>query len=65
MQNLDVIADHLNHYNFYLNEPNSFNFDLKRYEEVTNESIKNSVNEYLTKSHIELQIGPVDRKPNG
>ena len=65
MQNLDVIADHLNHYNFYLDKPNSFNSDLKRYEEVTNESIKNSVNEYLTKNYIELQIRPVDKKPNG
>jgi zinc protease len=64
MQNLDVIADHLNHYNFYLNEPNSFNFDLKRYEEVTNESIKNAVNNYLTNKYIELQIRPVDRKQN-
>ena len=65
MQNLDVIADHLNHYNFYLDEPNSFNFDLKRYEEVTDESIKKAVNKYLTKNYIELQIKPVDKKPNG
>ena len=64
MQNLDVIADHLNHYNFYLGEPNSFNFDLKRYEEVTNESIKNAVDKYLTEKHIELQIRPIDKKPN-
>ena len=65
MQNLDVIADHLNHYNFYLNEPNSFNFDLKRYEEVTNESIKNAANKYLIKNNIKLQIRPLDKKPNG
>lgn len=65
MQNLDVIADHLNHYNFYLDEPNSFNFDLKRYEEVTNESIKTSVNKYLTQNYVELQIKPVDKKSNG
>jgi len=66
MQNLDVIADHLNNYNFYLNEPNSFNFDLKRYKEVTNESIKSVVNMFITNNrYIELQIRPVDKKPNG
>ena len=64
MQNFDVIADHLNHYNFYLNEPNSFNYDLKRYEEVNNESIIKSVSKYLTNHHVELQIKPIDKKQN-
>jgi zinc protease len=65
IQNFDAIADHLNHYNFYLQEPNSFNYDLKRYEEVTNESIKESVAKYLNNYHIELQIKPNDKKSNG
>ena len=64
MQNFDMIADHLNHYNFYLNEPNSFNYDLSRYEEVNNESIKKSVSKYLTDHHVELQIKPIDKKQN-
>ncbi len=62
MQSLDVLADQLNHYNFYLNEPNSFNFDLKRYEGVSNELIKKTVNNYLTKPFVELQIKPFDKK---
>jgi zinc protease len=64
MQNFDVIADHLNHYNFYLNEPNSFNFDLKRYEEVDKESIRKSVSKYLTDHYVELQIKPTDKNLN-
>ncbi len=62
MQNLDVLADQLNHYNFYLNEPNSFNYDLKRYEEVTNESVKNLISSFLTRPFVELQIKPVNKK---
>jgi zinc protease len=64
MQNLDVIADHLNHYNFYLNEPNSFNYDLKRYEEVDKDSIRKSVSKYLADHYVELQIKPIDKKLN-
>jgi zinc protease len=64
MQNFDVIADHLNHYNFYLNEPNSFNYDLNRYEQVDQESIRKSVSKYLTGHYVELQIKPIDKKPN-
>jgi zinc protease len=64
MQNFDVIADHLNHYNFYLNEPNSFNYDLNRYEQVDQESIRKSVSKYLTGHYIELQIKPIDKKLN-
>ncbi len=33
LQNIDTVADLLNLYNFYLGEPNSFNFDLNRYNE--------------------------------
>jgi zinc protease len=64
MQNFDVIADHLNHYNFYLNEPNSFNYDLNRYEQVDQESIRKSVSKYLTGHYVELQIKPIDKKLN-
>jgi zinc protease len=61
MQNFDVIADHLNHYNFYLNEPNSFNYDLKRYEDVDKESIRKSVSKYLSGHYVELQIKPIEK----
>lgn len=57
LQNLDSLADQINSYNFFLNEPNSFNFDLKRYEEVDNEKIKGAA-EYFLKPYVELQIVP-------
>jgi zinc protease len=58
MQNLDTVADYLNHYNYHLNEPNSFEFDLGRYNSVDKNSIKSAVNNYLTKSYVELRITP-------
>jgi zinc protease len=62
MQNIESLADQLNFYNFYLGEPNSFNFDLSRYENTTEVTIKKCVNKYFKKSHIELQISPVNGK---
>jgi len=58
LQNLDTIADHLNLYNFYLNEPNSFAFDLKRYESVEQEEIINAATNYLKDTLVELRIIP-------
>lgn len=58
MQNLDTVADYLNHYNYYLNEPNSFEFDLNRYNKVDNDTIKNAAALYLTKPFVELRITP-------
>jgi zinc protease len=58
MQNLDTIADYLNYYNYHLNEPNSFEFDLNRYNRVDKNSIKSAVNNYLTKPYVELRITP-------
>ena len=61
MQNLDTVADYLNHYNYYLNEPNSFEFDLERYNSVNNATIKNATQQYLTKPFIELRIVPKEK----
>lgn len=58
MQNIDSLADQINSYNFFLNEPNSFNFDLKRFEEVENEKLKSTVEKYFSKPFVELQIIP-------
>ena len=58
LQNLDTIADHLNLYNYYLNEPNSFTFDLNRYESVGQEEITNVASHYLSDTFIELRIIP-------
>ena len=61
LQNLDTIADHLNLYNFYLDEPNSFAFDLNRYESVGKEEIIKVISNYLTNSFIELRIIPKNK----
>ena len=58
MQNLDFIADQINSYNFFLGEPNSFNFDLNRFEEINNEKIKQVIENYLSKPFVELHIIP-------
>lgn len=58
IQNLDTVADYLNHYNYYLNEPNSFEFDLDRYNKVDEDTLKNAVQLYLTKPYAELRILP-------
>ncbi len=58
LQNIDSLADQLNSYNYYLNEPNSFNKDLKRYETITAEEIKTVVDKYFYKPYVEIQIVP-------
>ena len=58
MQNIDSLADQINSFNFFLHEPNSFNYDLKRYEDVQNEGIKRVIEKYLTKPYVELHIIP-------
>jgi zinc protease len=63
MQNLDTIADYLNHYNNHLNKPNSFEFDLNRYNSVSSDSLSAAVKKYLAKPYVELRITP-ERKLN-
>ena len=58
LQNLDTIADHLNLYNFYLDEPNSFAFDLNRYESVGQDDVIGTTPDYLSKPYVELRIIP-------
>ena len=62
LQNIDSLANQLNYYNFYLNEPNSFTFDLRRYEEMTPFLIKESAGLHLTKPFVELRIIPEKNK---
>lgn len=61
MQNLDNIADHLNHYKFYLNEPNSFEWDLNRYMLIQTDDVKSVCNELLNKNYLELNIIPKEK----
>jgi zinc protease len=58
LQNIDSLANQLNYYSFYLNEPNSFTYDLKRYEDTDSSLIKEAVKKYLTKPFVELRILP-------
>lgn len=58
LQNIDTMANHLNYYNYFLNEPNSFQFDLNRYNEVNVEDIKKVVDKYISKPFVELRIKP-------
>jgi zinc protease len=61
LQQIDNLADHLNAYNFYFNEPNSFINDLRRYESVNNNSIKNITDRYLAKPYVQLTIIPFNK----
>jgi zinc protease len=58
LQKLDTIVDHLNHYNFFLNEPDSFLFDISRYENVTKEDVVTAAEKFLKKPFTELNIVP-------
>lgn len=61
MQNIDNLANHLNEYNFYLNEPDSFLFDLERYRSITKEDIKQAARNYLLKPYVELRVLPKEK----
>jgi len=58
LQNLESIADHLNSYNFYLDEPNSFAYDLDRYDKVNAEKLMDVTENYISKPYVELRIIP-------
>ena len=58
LQNIDTIADLMNLYNFYLGEPNSFNYDLTRYTSLNKENIKQAAKKYLQNNFVELRFVP-------
>ncbi|MFA7420045.1 MAG: pitrilysin family protein [Melioribacteraceae bacterium] len=62
LQRLDTIVDHMNHYNFYLGEPNSFATDLNRYKNVTAEDVVRVAKKYLLNPFVELHIIPKTEK---
>jgi len=64
LQNIDTVADLLNLYNFYLGEPNSFNFDLSRYNNVDELKIQQIAKKYLQKNYVELRIVPEKQNAN-
>ena len=64
LQNIETIADMLNLYNFYLGEPNSFNFDLNRYNSVSETELSEVVKKYFQKNYVELRIVPERKNAN-
>ncbi len=64
LQNIDTVADLLNLYNFYLGEPNSFNFDLSRYNNVDELKIQQIAKKYLQRNFVELRIVPEKQNAN-
>ncbi len=64
LQNIDTVADMLNLYNFYLGEPNSFNYDLNRYNNVNENDISHAVNGYFKNNYVDLRIVPERKNAN-
>ncbi len=58
LQSIDYLADQLNHYNFYLGEPDSFQYDYDRYISCNEEKVKQVVQKYLTGNYLELRVLP-------
>ncbi len=58
LQNLNNLVDQINNYNCYLNEPNSFLYDIERYEKVTKEKVVEVADKYLNKNFVELNVVP-------
>lgn len=58
LQKLDTVTDHLNHYNYFLGEPNSFSFDMNRYDSTTIDDVVNAAKKYLTQPYVELNVIP-------
>lgn len=58
LQKQAVFADQVNNYNCNLGEPNSFRYDLNRYEILTKEEIRKAADKYLSKPYVELRILP-------
>lgn len=56
-------TDQLNYYNVFLNEPNMFNEDLQRYQNLTVDDIRNVTQKYLTTANkVILSVVPVGKK---
>jgi zinc protease len=58
LQHIDTIADLMNLYNFYLGDPNSFNYDLNRYTDLNTDELQYAANKFFKNNFVELQIVP-------
>lgn len=61
LQNIENVANLINGYNFYLNNPNGFEFDYNRYAEVEKEKVIKSAENFLNDNFIELRITPKNK----
>jgi hypothetical protein len=48
----------MNYYNFHLNEPNSFAYDLNRYESIIADDVVDAAKKYLTQNFVQLNVIP-------
>ena len=62
LQHMESLADQMNHYNTYLNNPNAFQYDLNRYNSVTKEKLITVVTKYFSQYYSELRIVPKEDK---
>lgn len=58
LQKQSTLADQINNYNCNLSEPNSFGYDINRYEKVTKYDVKQVCEKYLSNLFVELRIVP-------
>ena len=58
LQYISGVANQMNNYNCVLGEPNSFLYDINRYEKLTPEEIRETAIKYLQKPYVELRIVP-------
>lgn len=61
LQKQSTLADQINNYNCNLREPNSFLFDLNRYETASKQNIVEAGQKYLTNPFVELRVIPKEK----
>lgn len=61
LQKQSTLADQINNYNCNLQEPNSFLFDLNRYETARKQNIVEAGQKYLTNPFVELRVIPKEK----
>lgn len=62
LQNLDKLANQINYYTVYLDEPGYFQKDLARYESITANDLQRVAEKYLNKHFVELHYLPKGQK---
>lgn len=58
LQKIDLIANQINEYYFNLNNPNYFENDYLRFQNVNPEDVKQFSKKYISKPYLELYIKP-------